>query len=132
MAPTRPSAVPFPDDKTAETLPADDVRFARHPGRVDAPARPGRRPMSFADDTLRGARSPSRRAVLAAGIGTAIVPAVRAAPARTLTVAAFPLVDQIVKDAAPAWAQRHPDVAINVVMRQYDDHHTAMTTALST
>ena len=54
------------------------------------------------------------------------------APRRTLTVAAFPLVDQIVKDAMPQWAQRHPDVAINVVMRQYDDHHTAMTTALST
>nr|MDP9124411.1 extracellular solute-binding protein [Pseudomonadota bacterium] len=70
--------------------------------------------------------------VLAAGVAAAIAPGVRAKPARTLTVAAFPLVDQIVKDAAPFWAQRHPDVALNVVMRQYDDHHTAMTTALST
>ena len=85
------------------------------------------------NDALRGVRTaPTRRSVLAAGLAAAVAPSVRATPARTLTVAAFPLVDQIVKDAAPQWAQRHPDVAINVVMRQYDDHHTAMTTALST
>jgi multiple sugar transport system substrate-binding protein len=88
--------------------------------------------MNVASDFMHGVRSPTRRAVLAAGVAAAIAPGVRARPARTLTVAAFPLVDQIVKDAAPAWALRHPDVAIDVVMRQYDDHHTAMTTALST
>ena len=89
--------------------------------------------MSSSPDFMRGVRtSPTRRSVLAAGVAALIVPSVRATPARTLTVAAFPLVDQIVKDAAPQWQQRHPDVAINVVMRQYDDHHTAMTTALST
>ena len=74
----------------------------------------------------------TRRSVLAAGLAAAVAPGVRAAPARTLTVAAFPLVDQIVKDAIPQWSRRHPDVAIDVVMRQYEDHHTAMTTALST
>jgi len=90
--------------------------------------------MTASSDFMRGARTTAttRRAVLAAGLAAAIAPGLRAAPARTLTVAAFPLVDQIVKDAIPQWAQRHPDVAINVVMRQYDDHHTAMTTALST
>jgi multiple sugar transport system substrate-binding protein len=90
--------------------------------------------MSASPDFMRGVRthSPTRRTVLAAGLAATIAPAVRARPARTLTVAAFPLVDQIVKDAAPYWAQRHPEVEINVVMRQYDDHHTAMTTALST
>jgi multiple sugar transport system substrate-binding protein len=89
--------------------------------------------MSAGPDFMRGVRtSPTRRAMLAAGVAALVVPSVRATPARTLTVAAFPLVDQIVKDAAPQWQQRHPDVAINVVMRQYDDHHTAMTTALST
>jgi multiple sugar transport system substrate-binding protein len=90
--------------------------------------------MSASPDFMRGVRtySPTRRTVLAAGLAATIAPAVRAKPARTLTVAAFPLVDQILKDAAPYWAQRHPDVEINVVMRQYDDHHTAMTTALST
>jgi multiple sugar transport system substrate-binding protein len=90
--------------------------------------------MSLSSEFMQGVRShsPTRRTVLAAGVAAAIGPGVRATPARTLTIAAFPLVDQIVKDAAPAWSQRHPDVALNVVMRQYDDHHTAMTTALST
>ncbi len=90
--------------------------------------------MSAGAGTMRGVRSgsPTRRAVLAAGLGVTLAPPLRARPSRTLTVAAFPLVDQIVKDAAPAWAQRHPDVGLNAVMRQYDDHHTAMTTALST
>src|ERR1700756_2114434 len=87
--------------------------------------------MTSADDSLRGART-RRRSVLAAGLAAALAPTVRAEPARTLTVAAFPLVDQIVKDAIPQWSQRHPEVAIEVVTRQYADHHTAMTTALST
>jgi len=50
----------------------------------------------------------------------------------TLTVAAFPSVDKIVEAALPAWKKLHPDVAIKVVSRQFADHHTAMTTALST
>jgi multiple sugar transport system substrate-binding protein len=50
----------------------------------------------------------------------------------TLTVAAFPAVDEIVKAAIPAWKVLHPDVDIQVVSRQFADHHTAMTTALST
>jgi len=49
-----------------------------------------------------------------------------------LTVAAFPLVDEIIKAALPRWRQRRPDVDIRVLSRQYIDHHTAMTTALST
>lgn len=51
---------------------------------------------------------------------------------RVLTVAAFPAVDKIVEAAIPAWNRRHPDVAIKIVSRQFADHHTAMTTALST
>ena len=60
--------------------------------------------------------------------------AVRAGPRRPrrLTVAAFPSVDKIVSAAIPAWKRRHPDVDIEVVSRQFADHHTAMTTALST
>ncbi|MEN9418835.1 MAG: hypothetical protein RI988_2455 [Pseudomonadota bacterium] len=49
-----------------------------------------------------------------------------------LTVAAFPLVDQIVRAALPRWRERRPEVQVEVVSRQYADHHTAMTTALST
>ena len=90
--------------------------------------------MSASSEFASGPRSfaTTRRSVLAAGLAAAIAPGARAAASRTLTVAAFPLVDQIVKDAIPQWSRRHPDVAIDVVMRQYDDHHTAMTTALST
>ncbi len=61
----------------------------------------------------------------------AVLPAAAAAR-RQLTVAAYPLVDEIVKAALPQWQRRHPDVDIQVVSRQYADHHTAMTTALST
>jgi multiple sugar transport system substrate-binding protein len=56
-----------------------------------------------------------------------------AAGAQTvLTVAAFPSVDKIVEAALPAWRKLHPDVQVKVVSRQFADHHTAMTTALST
>lgn len=57
---------------------------------------------------------------------------VQAATQRSLTVAAFPAVDSIVRAALPAWQQRHPGVEVQVVSRQFADHHTAMTTALST
>jgi multiple sugar transport system substrate-binding protein len=51
---------------------------------------------------------------------------------QTLTVAAFPAVDEIAKSAIPMWKKKHPDVEIKVVSRAFADHHTAMTTALST
>ena len=51
---------------------------------------------------------------------------------QTLVVAAYPAVDEIVKAAIPLWKKTHPDVEIKVVSRQFSDHHTAMTTALST
>lgn len=66
-----------------------------------------------------------------AAIGAPTAAAVNERP-RSLRVAAFPNIDQIVKRARPAWAKRHPDVEIEVVTRPYADHHTAMTTALST
>ncbi|MFG6462978.1 ABC transporter substrate-binding protein [Roseateles sp. DXS20W] len=77
----------------------------------------------------------SRRHLLAAAVGGTLGVAagpVRAAQAAPLTVAAFPLVDVIAKDLLKGWAQRHPEVRTQVISRQYDDHHTAMTTALST
>jgi len=75
-------------------------------------------------------RGPTRRALLACGVLGAM-PA-RAAERTVLTVAAFPLVDEIARAAIPLWQRRHPDVDIHIVSRQYGDHHTAMTTALST
>ncbi|MBT9500386.1 MAG: extracellular solute-binding protein [Burkholderiaceae bacterium] len=55
-----------------------------------------------------------------------------AAAQQQLTVAAFPAVDEIVKAAIPAWNRLHPGVEIKLVSRALTDHHTAMTTALST
>lgn len=78
----------------------------------------------------------SRRLLLAAavggGMGLSLGGCSQASSSKVLTVAAFPLVDEIVRAAAPAWQALHPDIAIEVVSRQYVDHHTAMTTALST
>jgi multiple sugar transport system substrate-binding protein len=51
---------------------------------------------------------------------------------QVLTIAAFPAVDDIAKAAIPAWKKKHPDVEIKITSRAYPDHHTAMTTALST
>ena len=77
-----------------------------------------------------GAPALTRRHLLA---GSLLAPALgRAAAAPTLTVAAFPLIDKIVEAARPHWQRLHPGVAIEVVSRQYQDHHTAMTTALAT
>jgi len=61
-----------------------------------------------------------------------LLPAAGARAQTVLTVAAFPSVDKIVEAAIPAWRQLRPDVDIKVVSRQFADHHTAMTTALST
>ena len=71
-----------------------------------------------------------RRAALGAGL---LLLALQTAQAQqVLTIAAFPAVDEIVKSAIPAWKRLHPTVDIKVVSRQFSDHHTAMTTALST
>ncbi|WP_310385608.1 ABC transporter substrate-binding protein [Roseateles sp.] len=51
---------------------------------------------------------------------------------QVLVVAAYPAVDEIVRAALPAWQRLHPNVEVKVVSRQFADHHTAMTTALST
>ncbi len=86
--------------------------------------------------TLPAQRGPTRRRLLAASLAASLAPAAHALarPPRTsrLVVAAFPLVDEIIRQALPQWRQRHPAVEVELVSRQYADHHTAMTTALST
>jgi len=74
----------------------------------------------------------SRRTAMLGGAAAALPFAARAATRRKLTVTAYPNVDQIVKATAATWHKLHPDVELDVVSRQYVDHHTAMTTALST
>lgn len=73
----------------------------------------------------------TRRTLLASAL-PAFAPEVRAASRTVLNIAAFPLVDEIARAAIPAWQRLHPDVELNITNRQYADHHTAMTTALST
>ncbi len=51
---------------------------------------------------------------------------------KVLVIAAFPAVDDVVRSAIPVWKRSHPNVDIKVISRQFADHHTAMTTALST
>ena len=67
-----------------------------------------------------------------AGLSLCLLTIASAHAQQTLVVAAFPAVDEIVKSAIPAWKKLHPTVEIKVVSRQFSDHHTAMTTALST
>lgn len=68
---------------------------------------------------------------LAGLFGLAMAPGLASAQ-QSLTVAAYPAVDEIVRAAIPHWKKLHPKVEIKLVSRQFSDHHTAMTTALST
>jgi multiple sugar transport system substrate-binding protein len=56
----------------------------------------------------------------------------RAATRTVLTVATWPGLDAGAKAVLPLWRQRHPDVEVRILSREYGDHHTAVTTALST
>lgn len=85
--------------------------------------------------TCLGGLVPAAAALAADGSSTAPAPAATsraAAPTVTLTVAAFPAIDEIVRSALPAWRALHPEVEVKVLSREVNDHHTAMTTALST
>ena len=59
-------------------------------------------------------------------------PAFAATGRATLTVAAFPDLDRSAKIAIEAWAASHPQVDVRLTTRAFDDHHTAMTTAIAT
>ena len=77
-------------------------------------------------------RGSTRRALLACGALAALPARAAERPAAgaasvtgghtVLTVAAFPLVDEIIRAALPAWRQRQPQVHIHLVSRQYGDH----------
>jgi multiple sugar transport system substrate-binding protein len=65
-------------------------------------------------------------------LGCALAMGMASAQKTTLTVAAYPAVDEIVKASLREWQKKHPNVEVKVVGREYADHHTAMTTALAT
>ncbi|MFT7721875.1 MAG: ABC transporter substrate-binding protein [Roseateles sp.] len=71
-----------------------------------------------------------RRDALAWLSCTAVAGSAHGAAAR-LTVATYPDLDRALKLALPAFARRHPGVAVNIVSLAHKDHHTAMTTALA-
>ncbi len=80
----------------------------------------------------------TRRASLACGLGFSLgwplitrAGAAASPVAGTLTVAAFPAIDEIVRAALPTWNALYPGVTVKIVSRQSADHHTAMTTAMS-
>ena len=70
------------------------------------------------------------RCLVASCVGLAWVGSVSAQ--QTLTVAAYPAVDEIAKSAIATWKKKNPTVEVKVISRAFADHHTAMTTALST
>ena len=77
--------------------------------------------------------APTWRSALAAPLAALLVTCMAPALAQqSLTIAAYPAVDEIVRAAVPKWKLAHPTVEIKVLSRQFADHHTAMTTALST
>lgn len=79
------------------------------------------------------ARLPHRYLKISWLVGVAAATWVSAALAQqSLTIAAYPAVDEIAKSAIPQWKKKYPNVEIKVVSRAFADHHTAMTTALST
>ena len=65
---------------------------------------------------------------------TAATAATAAAAAKrsVLTVATWPDLDVAAKAVVPLWQKLHPDVELRILSREYGDHHTAVTTALST
>jgi multiple sugar transport system substrate-binding protein len=72
-----------------------------------------------------------RSALASAALGAFPFVAQAAAPS-VLTVHTWPGLDIGVKAVIPFWKQRHPDVEVRILSREYGDHHTALTTALST
>jgi multiple sugar transport system substrate-binding protein len=71
-----------------------------------------------------------RRQLLLAGLLSPFLG--NSATRRPLTAAAFPSVDAILKEAEPDWRALRPDVDLEIVSREYTDHHTAMVTSIAT
>ena len=50
---------------------------------------------------------------------------------QTLTVAGFPNLTELIQEAATLYEEQNPDVNIEVVSKEFADHHTALLTALA-
>lgn len=51
---------------------------------------------------------------------------------KTITVGVFPDLDSVVKAALPGFKKLYPNIDVKINSLAYADHHTALTTALST
>lgn len=49
-----------------------------------------------------------------------------------VVVAAYPPLDEVVRNALPQWRKLHPEVEVHVLSRAYDNHHSAMMASLTT
>lgn len=54
------------------------------------------------------------------------------AQTKTITVGVFPDLDSVVKAALPGFKKLYPNIDVKINSLAYGDHHTALTTALST
>lgn len=72
------------------------------------------------------------RRQVAVGMGLLIGILSVAHPQQTLTIAAYPALDEVTKAAIPLWKKKYPQVDIRVMSRPYAEHHSAMAKALST
>ena len=93
--------------------------------------------------TALAERVPQRRRVLGA-LGGALAAGSLSAAARaagpasgvamsggSIDVAAYPALDQILRDARPRWQTVSPGTDIRLVAREFGDHHSALTAAMA-
>lgn len=65
-------------------------------------------------------------------LALALSAATAAAQTKTITVGVFPDLDSVVKAALPGFKKLYPNIDVKINSLAYGDHHTALTTALST
>ncbi|WP_288403988.1 ABC transporter substrate-binding protein [uncultured Deinococcus sp.] len=65
-------------------------------------------------------------------VTAAALPTASAQTKKTITIGVFPDLDSVVKAALPGFYKLYPNVTVKVNSLAYADHHTALTTALST
>jgi len=79
------------------------------------------------------ASSGRRYVIRAMGAGAAAVsaPARASREAAPLDIAAYPALDQILRESRPRWQSIAPGFDIRVVAREFGDHHSALTAAMA-
>lgn len=63
---------------------------------------------------------------------TTAISGLASAQTKTITIGVFPDLDSVVKAALPGFKKLYPNIEVKINSLAYGDHHTALTTALST